>query len=641
MGKRARPEAWQANWPDIVQRVRAVYPEYEAHMKYRRTVGASSGKHQFRTIDKVLKMLAKHAFPQTLFETPNAVTLQKISAQRHLYTSPKNLRQFFARFPKLPIHPDLVTVLTTLRNLNAEEREKVAAVKRLMGSGYRDTAAVVMCMDHLQAFCAQNMQRAVQFCFDGRRAPHASLDLRVNVLVVCAGFCQTTLRAEIARFQAHMKACVKTPRFTVARCLQAFQSSKSLVQSTVKKTLEQQVRHLSAFHSSLMDEMLAFESGSANVAFVAQNTKKLKYQFARLVLLLESVAAERKMALRDFMLSTSLETLEQALQRQMHNILARPNVVKTQAGSHQCTSFATFAVRFLNGCLKKHFQCDVSRLRRRELLRGVNNICVRADPAKRRTFTDEEVKRMYLVAKDPCEELLLVLLREVGLRSSALAHMRYASLLDENHQPRTMCKVLEKGRRMRAFETSATLRDKIANAATFLREHVDEANIHGCYVFNVRDPQKPSGSLWETVKRIARDAGITDVVVHPHGFRHTLVSKLVHAGNSLDLVSKFIGHADTKTTSTYYFVPTPEELGRNMINPFSEKYVPPETGTLTASLCAAKISACRKIIRVLHEHCNQEVVAHVLPDFDCMMQAIVEGEQQRQDTSKIKTDDFV
>ena len=50
------------------------------------------------------------------------------------------------------------------------------------------------------------------------------------------------------------------------------------------------------------------------------------------------------------------------------------------------------------------------------------------------------------------------------------------------------------------------------------------------------------------------------------------MSKLVDAGNSLDIVSKFMGHKSTETTSKHYWTVSVQELNDKMKNPFAGRF---------------------------------------------------------------------
>ena len=307
--------------------------------------------------------------------------------------------------------------------------------------------------------------------------------------------------------------------------------------------------------------------------------------------------------------------------------------MKTQTKRHQAEPFASMCLRFLNGCLRPYLTTcsqDLPTLSKMKLLQFVKNNSVCADPTKRRTFTTDEIENMMKVVKDPSEDVLLTILTEIALRHGALANLKYIHLLDDNLMPRLECKVLEKGNIYRAFVPSNNLRIKIKRLAEFFRNHHIDENIMNCYVFNFANPSKPSKTIWETVHRIARDAGVTDVNVHPHAFRHTLVSRLVSAGNSMDIISKFIGHSDVKTTSFFYWIPTATDLEKDLINPFAEdfnekKKLMPITSFIEPSciqLANAKVAACRRIIEIMSKHCCMTDVNADCPELQEILQEI-------------------
>ena len=64
---------------------------------------------------------------------------------------------------------------------------------------------------------------------------------------------------------------------------------------------------------------------------------------------------------------------------------------------------------------------------------------------------------------------------------------------------------------------------------------------------------------WRLVKRVARRAGVRvtgpgalDSAVSPHTLRRTYATDLLNRGVREEVVSKLLGHADTRTTSAYY-----------------------------------------------------------------------------------------
>ena len=52
--------------------------------------------------------------------------------------------------------------------------------------------------------------------------------------------------------------------------------------------------------------------------------------------------------------------------------------------------------------------------------------------------------------------------------------------------------------------------------------------------------------------RTCKRAGVTGNHCHPHAARHTVAHQLFHAGNSVALIAKFLGHRSMHTTGSYY-----------------------------------------------------------------------------------------
>lgn len=291
-----------------------------------------------------------------------------------------------------------------------------------------------------------------------------------------------------------------------------------------------------------------------------------------------------ELPLQLFLRHASVEQLRQAICWFLRTCRVRNDRVKSQHNSHHAASYTAYILRILR-LLQSHIGCDVSLLTKKSVLAEIPNERTAADVMRRRVYSEAEMDAMRRSTLDPCEALLFALLQEVALRSSALGHLRYEDLLTPEHTPRCQCRVVEKGGIVRTFTLSLNVQAKIKSVSDFLRgrTHEEEGNgndtdtdtfLQGAYVLNPSRLRYPLSlaALRAKVRRIAERAGVKDIVVYPHAFRHTLVNTLINAGNSLDLVAKFIGHQDARTTSYFYWVPTAAELERNMINPFSPNF---------------------------------------------------------------------
>jgi len=256
----------------------------------------------------------------------------------------------------------------------------------------------------------------------------------------------------------------------------------------------------------------------------------------------------------------------------------KPERVKSAQETHSATKRGVMMIRFFKGGLDNILPAKhASALCLRKLLRQVDNIRDPADPMTRRTYRVEEVDAMLASCKSDSKlTLLLLILSEVGLRLAALRHLQYCDLVDETNEPRHICSVLEKGRARRNFVTSDRLKDAIRTHLARASDAVplEECQIGKLYVFSEVDPtvpvSPPTITCW--LRKLAQAAGVTEINVHPHAFRHTIVGRLMDAGNSLEVVSKYMGHKSLDTTSTHYWVANVQELHESLNNPMTGSY---------------------------------------------------------------------
>jgi integrase len=202
---------------------------------------------------------------------------------------------------------------------------------------------------------------------------------------------------------------------------------------------------------------------------------------------------------------------------------------------------------------------------------NIENKRVIADSNTRRVYLKKEIDDMLLcVNDDPYMTLIITILREIGLRAGAICNLKYRDLIDVNfNTPLHICRVLEKGNKIREFSTSPNLKLKIVTVigSTIINNPSINPN---WYIFGTSNEVPMSYSTFlNRLKKIAMESGIVDVNVHPHSFRHTIVGELMDAGNSAEIVSKYIGHTNVDTTMKYYHVMTTDDMMEKLINPYT------------------------------------------------------------------------
>jgi integrase len=401
----------------------------------------------------------------------------------------------------------------------------------------------------------------------------------------------------------------------------------------------QRVQKLSAWHADLLNR---FMQTCFKTSFPERRSASMKSQFAKFVLDLEQETGN----LRDFVRDATTENLFQVVCAIVAKKPVKNERVKRAHDTHHAYTHAQQAVRFMR------FLRPDCCLSAKDVARHVPNKRVPAHSLSRRGYTDDEMAKMSAAITDPGDDVMFALLQEIGLRNSALGHIRYSMFLDANHDVLQLVHVPEKGQKLRSFCLSARLREKVKHLSDFLRSEHDEAHLADAYLLNVHDIRKPlsSSTICKRVRAIAQQAGVTDVEVHPHAFRHTLVNKLVAAGNSMDIVSKFMGHSSVGTTNYFYWVPTPQQIGETLIDPFGAKYKETKSAETATEIfleaANAKVRCCRSIIDLFMRKFPKETVLDTVPDLEALLRAIdvplvLESEDAKHVQARRSAEDFV
>ena len=167
---------------------------------------------------------------------------------------------------------------------------------------------------------------------------------------------------------------------------------------------------------------------------------------------------------------------------------------------------------------------------------------------RRDVFTREEIDRLisHLKSKQDhrCVAQLLSFLH-TGARKRAIYLMKVCDVLDENNNIRTWVVLLEKFGNKRRVKIDPLL-------AEALQMYIHHAALSkDTYLFHNRiDHTRPCTSVrW--FKDACTECGISGDHVHLHALRRTVLTWLYEAGNDVDVIRRWIGHVDAKTTHHY------------------------------------------------------------------------------------------
>lgn len=405
----------------------------------------------------------------------------------------------------------------------------------------------------------------------------------------------------------------------------------------------------------------------ANSAYVEKTMNKLEYTSVVILRFIEEYARpnapEGTDPIRWFLVRANLEDVRACVLAYGRNSRVDNSRVKNTLGDHHAKHQVNDILTFFRLSVSHILRCaaSVSSISAGEILDEIENLRVAADASIRRTFLDEEVDAILgLIEDDPVTTLMITIMREVGLRPGAICHLQYRDIVDETHQPRHNCRVLEKGKKYRCFVTGPNLKRKIVAAVAHFRTNGTDPS-GGDYIFSSAEDMQtplPHTTLLNRLKRLALNAGVTDVNFHPHAFRHTIVGKLMDAGNTSEAVSKFLGHSSTDTTMRYYFVKTINEIMDDLRNPFTEvrasKEEEKEERDEDMARIEAKLDAALEIVGIYNTQINamvQEGSADVhelqtrifaeVPDLKSLMRCIENSVAGDTVTTGVSIQDFI
>ena len=169
-----------------------------------------------------------------------------------------------------------------------------------------------------------------------------------------------------------------------------------------------------------------------------------------------------------------------------------------------------------------------------------------------RILDEDEVKRMFEAGENRAASgeatsvrnlALLELLYGSGLRASELVSLPRRAV--RPNQPFLM--VFGKGSKERLVPISSRA---LAAVQTWL-EHVPAAAL---WLFPSGKSHLSRVRLFQIVRRMAADAGISPDRVSPHVLRHAFATHLLSGGADLRVLQSLLGHADIATTQIYTHV---------------------------------------------------------------------------------------
>lgn len=173
--------------------------------------------------------------------------------------------------------------------------------------------------------------------------------------------------------------------------------------------------------------------------------------------------------------------------------------------------------------------------------------------SKQRVLTEAEARRLLDAAELPHLHLFIVLALSTGARSGALFDLTWDRVdfetgLIDLQLPEIINPMTKEVRKKRPVSpmTDAVRAELEAARIGALTDHVIEWN------------GEPVRSIKKAFAAAVAKAKLRNVT--PHTLRHTAATWLTEAGIPMEIIARFIGHRDPKTTRTIYSHPSAETL---------------------------------------------------------------------------------
>jgi integrase len=279
-----------------------------------------------------------------------------------------------------------------------------------------------------------------------------------------------------------------------------------------------------------------------------------------------------------FFSTTNIEQLNKALIHIIENdVSVRNDLVKSTDSAHTGNEFIYAFVSLAKTILVKYFsnKQDVSALNVSFILSSSLNKRESSSTLERRHFLPSEIMKIeeYIsTTQNSMWQLAFVILKEIGLRLYALSSLKVNHFLNSKGTINSSVSVLEKQRRWRTFVVSDTMKNLFQQ---YLEEFPETKDDHTRYLFRSQNSNHTLRYAPETIsqniKQFCNNAGVVGNFVHIHAFRHTLVNSLMHCGNKIENVSKYMGHSSVSTTEKYYWTDNVTNIVSTMNVPWLKK----------------------------------------------------------------------
>ena len=250
-------------------------------------------------------------------------------------------------------------------------------------------------------------------------------------------------------------------------------------------------------------------------------------------------------------------------------------IIKTKITHQFLSSFVnkkqlTWVKMFLNYVFKIEIEPEL--LKSSELV-NVKTL-IEEDSHDKHLISVEELEIIYHQSKDTgvMIELIFMLLLTTGMRIGGLVNIKTENVLTyigDTIDVKNTGRTIEKGNKWFSFVLNSKVKELIYKWVTSERKSVNSE-----YLFPSRNGTRPNittGTVRKMFNSVCENAGLKGTHLHPHALRHSYAHILLNSGNSVDIVSKLLGHSSSSTTEKFYLKETASDVAERANIPWLDK----------------------------------------------------------------------
>ena len=208
-----------------------------------------------------------------------------------------------------------------------------------------------------------------------------------------------------------------------------------------------------------------------------------------------------------------------------------------------------------------------------------------SEPVNVKTLIEEDSHDKHLISVEELEiiyhksketgvmiELIFMLLLTTGMRVGGLVNIKTENVLNyigDSIDVKNTGRTIEKGNKWFSFVLNTKVKELIYKWVTSERKSVNSD-----YLFPSRNGSRPNittGTVRKMFTSVCEDAGLKGTHLHPHALRHSYAHILLNSGNSVDIVSKLLGHSSSSTTEKFYLKETASDVAERANIPWLDK----------------------------------------------------------------------